>query len=757
MNKKPLKRSIIIGSIIFMAVLCLLLGLTTYRGYERSLYGRYEAYITDMLTYVGSSIDVDDLKECVDSGTKSPKYLELQSFLDHIKDTHKIDFLYVVIPLHTGEHDNMMNVIAAMAEYEYADLEEYSMVVPGGLTGDSYPAETAVKYYNAKDAGKIVFFEEVAEWGDDYTGILPLHTSDGAFFAELCVDVPVADIHETIGYHMIISLFLIIVTGFVFMLAFIFWSTRVIVTPIKKLEKSVAGFVSGDRSQTLAMEDPEIHTNNELESLSTAVMQMADDINDYVKEVVEAERVASEMRELANRDALTGIRNKGAFAAAIQGIQERIDQKEALPFAICVFDCDDLKSVNDLYGHDKGDEYLKAASKLICRVFSHSPVFRIGGDEFAAVLTGEDFAHREQLEKQFADESRKIRADAENEWEQVRVTNGIAVFDPHIDRTVSDAVRRADQIMYEKKRTGKEHRIEADPEEKYWDERYIVDSFKTALEQHWFKVYYQPIVRVKSRKMTALEALARWVDPVRGMIPPGEFIPVLSRLHRLYMLDLYMLEEVCREFGVRKEAGLPLLPATVNISAQDFDYVDIPENLKEITEKYGVSSDSIIVEITEQDIAEGTEQFKDALKKIRAYGFRLWIDDFGSGYSSLNVLSQYNVDRIKFDMALVQHLEDNNGANRKIMEAMVGVCREMGVGTLAEGVETEEQLAFLEEIDCDLGQGYYFFKPDPVDVSVYKFRNRKEDIPCESDEERKQKGAANVQIHCIRCGNAEPL
>jgi EAL domain-containing protein (putative c-di-GMP-specific phosphodiesterase class I) len=282
-----------------------------------------------------------------------------------------------------------------------------------------------------------------------------------------------------------------------------------------------------------------------------------------------------------------------------------------------------------------------------------------------------------------------------------------------------------------KKRTGKEHTIEEDPDAKYWDERYIIDSYKTALEQHWFKVYYQPIVRISNRKMVSLEALARWIDPVRGTIPPSEFIPILSRMHRLYMLDLYMVEEVCREFGIREEAGLPLLPVSVNISAQDFDYVDVPEKLKEITDKYGVSRDSIIVEITEQDIAEGEEPFKEALERIREYGFRLWTDDFGSGYSSLGVLSQYKVDRIKFDMALVQHLDDNDGANRKIMEAMVGVCREMNVGTLAEGVETKEQLEFLESIGCDLAQGFYLFKPDPTDVSIFKFKNRKEDIPYE--------------------------
>ena len=460
MNRKPLKRSIFIGSTIFIVVLCLLLGLTMYRGYRRSLYERYEAYITDMLTYASANMDVDDLKECVETGVKSPKYLELQTFLDSIKDNHNIDFLYVIIPMHAGEYDNVKNVIAAMEAYEYADLEKYPMVELGGLTGDSYPAETAEKYYAAKDAKEIVFFEEITEFGDDYTGILPLYTSDGKFFAELCVDVPVAEIHQTIRRNMTISLSLIVLAGVVFMLGFIFWSTRVIVTPVKKLEDSLTGFVSTNHGQALAMEDPDIHTGNELESLSDAVMQMADDINDYVKEVVEAERVAAEMRELANKDALTGIRNKAAFIAATEEIQDRLDLKEALSFAIAIFDCDDLKIINDSYGHDKGDIYLKTASKLICRVFSHSPVFRIGGDEFAALLTGEDYDNREELEKQFAEESLKASESAEHEWEEVRVTEGIAVYDPKLDRKVSDTVRRADQVMYERKRIGKERRTE---------------------------------------------------------------------------------------------------------------------------------------------------------------------------------------------------------------------------------------------------------------------------------------------------------
>jgi diguanylate cyclase (GGDEF)-like protein len=662
-----------VGSVLFITVLCLLLGITSYHEYKKALYNRYEAYITDVLDFAASSIDVDDLKLCLEKGEKSDKFDRLQELFDQIKDTHKIDFLYVIIPLHPGEHDNIMNVIAGMSSYEKEYVPE-NVVELGELTGDSYPAATAAKYYNAMNKEDIVFFEEFAEWGDDYTGIKSLYTSDGEFFAELCVDVPVQEIHDTIRSHMIADIAVIIVLGVLFMLAFITWSTRRIVKPIQRLEKSVSGFVSKSQGEELRMEDPGIHTNNEIGSLASSVMKMADDINDYVGKVVEAERVAAEMRDLASRDTLTGFRNRAAFASYIQELQEQIDHEEKLEFAVAVFDCDDLKGINDQYGHEKGDEYLKTTSRLICSVFKNCSVFRIGGDEFAAVLQSEAYENRADMVDQFYSESDTINGTAQNEWEFVHAAVGIAVYEPEIDQTVSDTVRRADKIMYDNKRGGKgtggegekrSYFMESD--DTYWKEQYIIDNFKTALEEHWIKVYYQPIMRIGSGKLAILEALARWIDPVRGMIAPNEFIYVLSRYHRLHTLDLYMAEEVCREFGVRGEAGLPLIPVSVNFSAQDFDYEDIPGKLKEITERYRLTPDSIIVEITEQDIAEGTEHFKEALKQIRASGFRLWIDDFGSGYSSLNVLSQYHVDRIKFDMDLVRHLDDNNGANRRIL------------------------------------------------------------------------------------------
>ena len=176
------------------------------------------------------------------------------------------------------------------------------------------------------------------------------------------------------------------------------------------------------------------------------------------RKAMEEERLVTALNKRVYVDALTSVRNKGAFNDYVQELQERVDSGETLDFAIGVFDCDDLKTVNDRFGHDKGDIYLKTASKLICRVFQHSPVFRIGGDEFAVILMNEDYYNREELINRFLDEQKKICSSTDNCWEQVRVALGIAVYDPGIDSAVSDTSRRADRVMYENKRIGKQNR-----------------------------------------------------------------------------------------------------------------------------------------------------------------------------------------------------------------------------------------------------------------------------------------------------------
>ena len=173
------------------------------------------------------------------------------------------------------------------------------------------------------------------------------------------------------------------------------------------------------------------------------------------RKILEEEHLVHDLNRKVFVDALTSVRNKGAFNKYIQELQDKVEQGVQPDFAIGIFDCDNLKMVNDQNGHDKGDIYIKTASRLICRVFQHSPVFRIGGDEFAVVLQNEDFQNREELVSQFEEEKKELCAAAANKWEEPRVALGIAVYDPELDSAVTDTIRRADKIMYENKRVGK--------------------------------------------------------------------------------------------------------------------------------------------------------------------------------------------------------------------------------------------------------------------------------------------------------------
>ena len=436
--------------------------------------------------------------------------------------------------------------------------------------------------------------------------------------------------------------------------------------------------------------------------------------------------------DLLYKDPITGMSNFNYFR---QFADERIQMMTACnktPVMI-VLNMKSLHSYNMHYGYSKGDDLIRFVAKSLDHYFPGALKCRGSEDNFIIVS---EYESEKALEDIIVEINDYLKDNAYGSTSGVR--GGASVVNSGDDAAVS-----LDHAKLALREIGDDLNVMCSfyssvSDEEYWNQRYIIDTFEEAMEKGWIKIFYQPILRAKSRKITILEALARWIDPVRGMLAPAEFIPVLSRYHLLYKLDMYMVEQICKEFHSREKVGLPTIPVTVNISAQDFDHIDVADEIQRIIKKYGLENRCIIVEVTEQDIAKGTEQFKEQLKILHENGVRIWIDDFGSGYSSLNIFSQLVIDRIKFDMELIKHLDDNNGANRNILKAFVEICREMKIHTLAEGVENEEQLKFLQEIDCELVQGFYFFKPEPIDVSIYKFEKGGAVIPHESREERRQ-------------------
>ncbi len=220
--------------------------------------------------------------------------------------------------------------------------------------------------------------------------------------------------------------------------------TMHITRPLKQLTEAARQADQGRYDFTL-----EYHGKDEVGTLTNTFKRMAEHMKAHI----------SDLNKRANVDALTSVRNKGAFTNYIDDMQAKMKENpEEMEYAIGVFDCDDLKTVNDQYGHDKGDIYLKTASRLICRIFQHSPVFRIGGDEFSVILRNDDFRNREELVAAFEKEAREISAAAKNRWEEIHVAMGIAVYDPGQDHSVIDTVRRADKFMYANKKEHKDQR-----------------------------------------------------------------------------------------------------------------------------------------------------------------------------------------------------------------------------------------------------------------------------------------------------------
>ncbi len=401
--------------------------------------------------------------------------------------------------------------------------------------------------------------------------------------------------------------------------------------------------------------------------------------------------------------------------------------------ALIYFDVRGLRSYNNQYGYARGDELLRLIADVLKAEFPSALVVR-GTDDHFIVIT--EYLDARRLSERIDSINAKIKAGAYGNTTGIQA--GICLFDTAMHAT--DALEYARHAL---KQIGNDlnvvHAIYTpETDEQYWNQRYIVETFDNALRQEWIKIYYQAIMRVGTGRAAALEALARWVDPERGIISPGVFIPVLEKYHLLHRLDLYMVEQFLRELPERRRVGLPIIPVSVNFSAQDFDHADIVGALNEKFERHQVGKENIIIEITEQDIATGTDRFRQQLHDLRRNGYRLWIDDFGSGYSSLSVLSQFDVDVIKIDLEFLRRLDEHDGANRHIIRAIVDMAKKLGIRTLVEGMETEAHLAFLKEAGCEFAQGFLYFKPESLASIAYKAQKGVPVIPCEPPEERRR-------------------
>ena len=317
--KHPIKRRFIVGCTLFVTCLCIAIGILSYSGFKQTLYSHNEDYIRNLLRYTASHIDNDDLKECIETGRESDKYRELQAFLDDVKENFNVDYVYVIVPLNTDETDNVMNVIEGVRKSEYED-PNYELMTLDQLSGDSYTPETAKKYLDAYEANTLTYFEENSTWGDEYTGMYPLRDSHDKQYAALCVDVNIHDIRGQIVKRTAFVIGATILIGAFFLSLFVYLVRRNITKPIQDLERAVTAYAAishkHESPDSLVLVVPSIHTGNEVESLSNAVVKMSDDIRDYAKTLAAAEEEVKERNIALNEalnDAQAANRAKTAF------------------------------------------------------------------------------------------------------------------------------------------------------------------------------------------------------------------------------------------------------------------------------------------------------------------------------------------------------------------------------------------------------------------------------------------------------------
>ncbi|MCR5286843.1 MAG: EAL domain-containing protein [Saccharofermentans sp.] len=256
-------------------------------------------------------------------------------------------------------------------------------------------------------------------------------------------------------------------------------------------------------------------------------------------------------------------------------------------------------------------------------------------------------------------------------------------------------------------------------------EQHVVNRIDDAIANGWIKVYYQPVIRTLTGELCGFESLARWVDPEYGFLSPAQFITSLEEAELIYKLDIFMIEKVCSDIHDRLSSDLEMVPVSINFSRLDFLTCDMLEIVENAVNKYDVPRDYIHIEITESMMITDGDFMEGVIEGFRDHGFAVWMDDFGSGYSSLNLLKDFNVDVIKLDMSFLSSM---NVKSKAIMKSLITMAKDIGIKTLAEGVETEEEVDFLKEIGCGRLQGYFYGKPMPLEEAFSNISEKGIDI-----------------------------
>jgi diguanylate cyclase (GGDEF)-like protein/PAS domain S-box-containing protein len=472
------------------------------------------------------------------------------------------------------------------------------------------------------------------------------------------------------------------------------------------------------RKRGLLTEEHPISTKDGLRLFLTRRMTVLDEDGEpqYLikthEDVTDRRQTESRMAHMAYHDGLTDLPNRAAFLQALAQMIEACEGTDE-EFAVLSIDLDGLKEINDVFGHATGDKLLIEVGRRIQASARGGVVARLSGDEFGLIIDGKQpvagmlLAEKlaEALANEFMIDGKSVRTG---------VTTGISIF-PHNGADAASLLANAGAALFraKAKSRGSISIYEPEMDQQIRDRRVLHQDLSVAIRNGELSLYYQPQAMarqtVADSEVIGFEALARWLHPVRGFVPPGDFIPIAEESGLIVEMGEWILREACRE-----AASWPLpLQIAVNLSPAQFMHGDVVGLVHSILIETGLAPGRLELEITEGVLIEDFDRGLALLRRLKALGVRISMDDFGSGYSSLSYLQAFPFDKIKIDRAFVMNL-GRNPQSAAIVRAVIGLGHGLEMSIVDEGVETQEQLGFLADVGCDAVQGYYIGKPLPI-------------------------------------------
>jgi diguanylate cyclase (GGDEF)-like protein len=434
-----------------------------------------------------------------------------------------------------------------------------------------------------------------------------------------------------------------------------------------------------------------------------------------IRYAIERKRSEVKLNYLARHDSLTGVPNRQYLRDQLDHARTRALRGERV-MALLLLDLDKFKTVNETLGHEAGDMLLRAVvARLSGRVPDGDVLARLGGDEFAVLL--EDVEGPRDVEAVARNVLDAFQEPFDVGGRRVSVTASVGITVCPTDSTEAVALlNNADIAMYQAKEQGRNaykfftpsmheeilayHRLEAD--------------LKDATAREEFELVYQPQLRLADHRIDCVEGLLRWKHPERGYLIPAEFMTVAEHSGHIVPLGLWVVEEACGQLKRWESAGVPVPRVAINLAAANFRQPGFHDQVRQVLDSHSVDPALIEFELTERSLMEDADGTEECLHALKSVGVRLAIDDFGAGYSSLSHLRRFPLDVLKIDRSLVSDLDASRDA-QAICSAILSIAHSLSLDAVAEGIESEQQLAFLTRNDCPYGQGYYFSKPVGAD------------------------------------------